>query len=174
MSFRSHTRRLRAVAAVALAVLAAVPAVSASAASVDAQAPTLTRNEVLTRAQRWVDRKVPYNQGAYFEGYRTDCSGYVSMAWKLSNSETTPTLPYFSFRIAKADLQPGDILLNTSPGNAGHVTIFHKWANTAKTEYWAYDESGRKTMGRAAYRKITYPYTPGHGTFNPYRSNKLR
>ena len=150
----------------------AAPAVANTAPA--QQAAGVGRGEVIDRAQVWVDRNIPHNSNATYGGYRTDCSGYVSMAWKLSNSETTPTLPYFSFRIAKADLQPGDILLNTSPGNAGHVTIFHKWANTAKTEYWAYDESGRKTMGRAAYRKITYPYTPGHGTFNPYRSNKLR
>ncbi len=36
---------------------------------------SITRSTVHTRMQKWVDQKVPYSQQAYFEGYRTDCSG---------------------------------------------------------------------------------------------------
>jgi hypothetical protein len=42
--------------------------------------PIITRAQILARAQTWVDAKVPYSQSAYRDGYRTDCSGYVSMA----------------------------------------------------------------------------------------------
>ena len=39
----------------------------------------ITRATVLARAQAWVDKPVPYSQAKYHLGYRTDCSGYVSM-----------------------------------------------------------------------------------------------
>jgi len=39
------------------------------------------RSTIVARGQDWVDKHVPYNQGATHDGYRTDCSGFVSMAW---------------------------------------------------------------------------------------------
>lgn len=36
---------------------------------------------VITNAKTWLNPPVPYSQTAYHNGYRTDCSGYVSMAW---------------------------------------------------------------------------------------------
>ena len=46
------------------------------------RAAAITRNTVLSRAQVRVDAPVKYSQKKYYAGYRTDCSGYVSMAWK--------------------------------------------------------------------------------------------
>ena len=87
----------------------------------------IDRNTIIRRAKRWVDQRVPYSQSAYKDGYRTDCSGYVSMAWNLSSSKTTWTLPDVSRRITKEDLQPGDVLIKNNPAdpvNGSHVVIF--------------------------------------------------
>ncbi|MBD3550595.1 hypothetical protein H4F94_00105, partial [Streptomyces sp. SP18CM02] len=47
---------------------------------------TTTRAEILARAQRWVTAKVPYSMEKYWsDGYRQDCSGFVSMARTLGN-----------------------------------------------------------------------------------------
>lgn len=46
----------------------------------------ISRDEVISRAQDWVNRRIPYSQTQYTDGYRQDCSGYVSMAWKSSTS----------------------------------------------------------------------------------------
>ncbi|KAL0217345.1 hypothetical protein RCL1_007926 [Eukaryota sp. TZLM3-RCL] len=40
----------------------------------------MTRKTVLARGKRWVDLGVSYSQTSTFEGYRKDCSGFVSMA----------------------------------------------------------------------------------------------
>jgi len=131
----------------------------------------ITRQEVRDRTQAWVNAQVPYNQGAYPDGFRADCSGFVSYGWNLrdnagnTRSLTTWTLPNVSYRISKDELQTGDILLNTS----SHVLFFDQWANSQHTEYWAYE----MTPPRAVYKKIPYPYWSGYGTFEPYRYTGL-
>lgn len=99
----------------------------------------ISRAEVLKRSQYWLDRQVPYSQqGTYRdpEGdqtYRTDCSGYTSMAWhtKLSGINTywTGSLHEISTPIAWDSLKPGDAVNNS----AQHVVIFVKWADSART-----------------------------------------
>lgn len=56
-----------------------------------------------------------------------DCSGYVSMAWKLPASETTLTLPAVTAPIDTSELLPGDIL-----NSAQHVVLFAGWTDKAK------------------------------------------
>lgn len=46
----------------------------------------ISRDEIVSRAQDWVNRRIPYSQEAYTDGYRQDCSGMVSMAWKSSTA----------------------------------------------------------------------------------------
>lgn len=118
---------------------------------------------IIENAKQWLYPPVPYNQGAYYMGYRTDCSGYVSMAWQLGYSATTWTLPNHSYRISKDDLQPGDILLNIDE----HVLIFAGWANSARSQYWAYEE----TPPQAVYHVVDYPYWRGYDEYlyQPYR-----
>jgi len=134
--------------------------------------PSVTRPTILTRAKSWYDEHVQYSQSAChsnaYGSYRTDCSGFVSMSWALSSSYTTSTLPQVSRRLAsKNDLQPGDILLNTG----SHVVLFEKWANSAKTKYWAYEETNPRTD--MAHHVIPYPYYSGYGTFLPYRYDHI-
>ena len=48
-------------------------------------AHAITADIIIARAQSWVAAQVPYSQSNYYTNqygtYRTDCSGFVSMAW---------------------------------------------------------------------------------------------
>ncbi len=134
-------------------------------------APTPTPTPVSSatvRADSWVSAHVSYSQSRYYSNkygsYRTDCSGFVSMAWGLNSSYTTRTLPNISSVISKSALRTGDIL------NAYnyHTVLFDKWANSAHTQYWIYEES---PSGGATHHVIPYPYYSGHntGSFVPRR-----
>ena len=127
-------------------------------------------SDAIERAQSWAEAGVGYSGSNYFTNeygtYRTDCSGYVSMAWGLGSSYTTVTLPSVSYPIAKDALEPGDILNNPLPGTSGHVVLFAGWADAAKTRYFAYEES---PSGGAQLNEVPYPYWPGYGTFTPRR-----
>lgn len=41
----------------------------------------IARTTIISRGQDWVDKHVPYSQTGSHDGYRTDCSGFVSMCW---------------------------------------------------------------------------------------------
>jgi hypothetical protein len=152
-------------AAVALAALAQ-PLVGATAAhAATAQSPSyFNRKAVIGRAARWVAKGVPYNQSGWRDDYRTDCSGFVSYAWGLDQSYVTWSLPEVARPIAKEDLLPGDIILNT----VRHVVIFGGWANTKHSAYVVYEEAG--APHRAIRRVVSYPYdSPTAADYHPDR-----
>ena len=98
------------------------------------------RTAIIDRAKSWLDANVQYSMGAYYQGYRTDCSGFVSMAWQLGTSASTGTLPNYSRYINWSELLPGDAILRPS-GNGfpyGHVMIFEGWTDASKTRYSYY------------------------------------
>jgi hypothetical protein len=107
----------------------------------------LTRPEVLSRVQMWhphSDQRIPYSQSRFYQGYRTDGSGYASMAIGLPTpGPNSPDLAsgQYSRRIAPTELLPGDLVIN-STGDAGtrQVAIFDKWADTGHTRYWVYQQ----------------------------------
>src|SRR5262249_36641120 len=134
--------------------------------------PTVTQAEVITRAQTWLTansgKPLPYSVSRTFQGYRTDCSGFVSMAFgwakpgyvtseMAQRSMTTP--------IDKNSLVQADLLINPGIGPAGHVVIFDHWANAGHTAYYGYEQSGD---GGTHYRQIPYPYFDGY-PMSPYR-----
>jgi len=41
----------------------------------------VARSTMISRGQDWVNKHVPYSQEKTYDGYRTDCSGFVSMCW---------------------------------------------------------------------------------------------
>ncbi len=137
-----HPRATR-IVALALVLLLTVPS----------SALALTRPEIISRAQRWVDLEVPYNQSGRFEGWRTDCSGMMSMAWKLwQPGYTSRTLAPYGVRISRDELQPGDMMLKYDY----HAAVFYKWANADHTWYWTLEQSG--SAGKAVMRLTRYPY----------------
>jgi hypothetical protein len=100
-----------------------------------------SRDETQTRSQSWLDDQVPYSQQAChrnaYGDYRTDCSGYVSMAWGLTHSRNTTTLRDVASEVPRADLRPGDALVN-----AGHAALFVRWADEAKSEPVVREQTG--------------------------------
>ncbi|MFI9624883.1 peptidoglycan-binding protein [Streptomyces sp. NPDC052042] len=132
-----------------------------------------SRAAIINRAKKWVSAQVPYSMTRYWsDGYRQDCSGFVSMAWNLPGNEWTGSLARYGTRIARKDLQPGDILLfhNPSDPNKGsHVTIFGGWTDHTRTHYTAYEQTQPQT------RKRTTPmaYWSYSGSYVAYRYKGL-
>lgn len=117
--------------------------------------------------------------GASTKGYRTDCSGFVSLAWRLRDSYGRPyststwemanrTSTYR--QITKADLRVGDALLKSTkwaPGG-GHVVLFAGWTDATQTSYYALEQVG---SGRGTISRINpYPYRGTDAVYyRPYR-----
>ncbi|MGW4893729.1 hypothetical protein ACWEQL_15910, partial [Kitasatospora sp. NPDC004240] len=134
--------------------------------------PRITRSEVISRAASWVGRGLEYSWNNTYQGYRTDCSGYASMAWHLDTPglDTTSFVPNgVASWIGKGDLKPGDAMLNDAAGANGHIVVFGGWTDSAQDEYWGYEFTGSGVH----HRKIPYPYYSGHGTFSPVRNNSI-
>ncbi|MFB6835489.1 peptidoglycan-binding protein [Streptomyces sp. NPDC056361] len=112
-----------------------------------------TRADIINRAKLWVTAQVPYSMEKYWsDGYRQDCSGYISMAWNLRSNEWTGSLDRFADRIDRTELQPGDILLFHNPANptrGSHVTIFGGWTDYTHTSYIAYEQTKPRTRKQA-------------------------
>ncbi|MFI7382953.1 peptidoglycan-binding protein [Streptomyces sp. NPDC049813] len=129
-----------------------------------------TRAAIIQRAQTWVEAKVPYDMNKFWkDGYRQDCSGFVSMAWDLPGNEWTGSLAKFGTRITKEELEPGDILLFHNPKNpekGSHVTIFGGWTDYTRTSYLAYEQ----TRPGARRQATPYAYWSNSSRYVPYRS----
>jgi len=125
----------------------AIPLSMAILAAVNtAPAHAITRTEVISRAQHWVKKRVPYSQSGFYGGYRRDCSGMVSMAWGLKTSYTSSTIRSAARRIPKRSLRPGDAVRYP-----GHVAIFAGWKNKRKGTYYALEQPG---WGGRAHKKV--------------------
>ncbi|GHF99758.1 peptidoglycan-binding protein [Streptomyces filamentosus] len=132
-----------------------------------------TRTEIINRAKTWVSAQVPYSMEKYWsDGYRQDCSGYISMAWNLRSNEWTGSLDRFAVRIDRAELQPGDILLfhnPASPTRGSHVTIFGGWTDYTHTSYIAYEQTKPRTRKQAT----PMAYWENSGRYLAYRYKGL-
>ncbi|MDH6577523.1 hypothetical protein [Kitasatospora sp. MAP5-34] len=134
------------------------------------------RQDALNRALERINHRIGYSQTAFTNGYRDDCSGFVSAAWGLPTpGRTTWTLMQgdVSHRISKDDLQPGDALI------AGdHTVLFGGWADAAHTKYIALEDNG--SQGTISH-VIPYPYyardanseAAGGHPYLPYRRNGM-
>lgn len=146
----------------------------------------ISRDDAIERAMFWVDDPRPYSQtntsvGRDGKKWRTDCSGFVCMAWNLRHEDnptgaTTGALGGLLDPIKKDDLNPGDALLITPAENGqnyGHVILFNGWKNDDHTKYEGLEQVGgsrRKTTKRT----ISYPYDTDNGKdYKPYRYPKI-
>ncbi|WP_167353866.1 NlpC/P60 family protein, partial [Streptomyces hirsutus] len=129
----------------------------------------ITRADIVERAERWVAAKVPYSMSAYWsDGYRQDCSGFVSMAWNLPANEWTGSLGQYAQKITKAELQPGDMLLfhnAADPQGGSHVVLFGGWTDSTRTAYVAYEQTRPNTLRRST----PYAYWNNSAGYVPYR-----
>ena len=110
---------------------------------------TITRAQIISRAETWLAEKVPYSQTEWWTDangtYRQDCSGYVSMAWDLNQNIDfwTGNLNTVSHTIDPSQLLPGDNLMSVE-----HTIIFAGWANAAHTTFNFYEEAHPGTFAR--------------------------
>ncbi|MEU0214141.1 peptidoglycan-binding protein [Streptomyces sp. NPDC006265] len=145
------------------------PGVRPATPAVAPKPTAITRTEIINRAKTWVAAKVPYSMSAYWsDGYRQDCSGYVSMAWKLPGNEWTGSLAQYGEKISKEELQLGDILLfhnAADPEQGSHVTIFGGWTDASHTSYTAYEQ----TRPHTSRQSTPYAYWHNSDRYVPYR-----
>ena len=103
------------------------------------------RRAIVERALGWVDHGVMYSQTPQPReaGYRTDCSGLVSMAWELPAPGNTtysfaggPWDNHRSHRIDWSELAPGDAL--NSPQH--HIMLFAGWLDENRTRFCTIEE----------------------------------
>ncbi|MFD8155823.1 NlpC/P60 family protein [Streptomyces malaysiensis] len=137
-----------------------------------------TRAEALQRAATWLTAdnggRVPYSQAKVWkDGYRQDCSGYVSMALGLRAPGTNTvglTSSSITKPIALGDLRPGDLLIDASgDNNTRHVVMFEKWNDAGHTSYTSYEQRGDFGTDHTARR---YGLEPG-SEYKPYRPLKF-
>ncbi len=111
----------------------------------------VARSTIISRGQDWVDKGIPYDKT--YDQYRTDCSGFVSMAWGLPRpGHTTSTLGSVSREISKGELQSGDVLLNAGL----HVAMFVNWNDGSRNTYLMMEESAGD--GKAVKKVCEYPF----------------
>ncbi len=78
----------------------------------------MTRDQIMARARFWVDQDVHYftrdghrpAEALDPDGqpYRTDCSGYVAMAWQAGTQPSTSEFDLLGHEISVDELLPGD------------------------------------------------------------------
>ncbi|MGW4383781.1 FG-GAP-like repeat-containing protein [Kitasatospora sp. NPDC004531] len=161
------------IAATAVTVLTATTAQAASA--VDGQ---ITRGEILQRAQYWYNQRanIPYNQGGSYgdssgRNYRTDCSGFISMAWHLGSSANTQGLAdSYTTEISRSQLKPGDILNSYYD----HVLLFEKWDDAAHTtfSYYSFGSTPVKHITGQSINASTFDSHP-NGDYKALRYKKV-
>jgi hypothetical protein len=101
------------------------------------------RRVAIQRGFGWLDQKVPYSQSAQHEGYRTDCSGFVSMCWDIGESSNTSAMVggAFNSKLGSYDeLVPADALLRN-----GHVMLFVGWNDAAHTGACVLEQASTKS-----------------------------
>ncbi|MFF4098618.1 hypothetical protein [Streptomyces sp. NPDC001903] len=149
-----------------------VKGVFSGAATAAESGSPISRSTVIARAKTWVDAEVPYSQSAYRDGYRTDCSGLVSMAWNLGTNAWTGNLDTYADRISKSELRKGDMLLfrnASNPVNGSHVVIFESWTDSSMTSYIGIEQ----TRPHAVRRVIPYAYFSNASSYIPYRYKNI-
>jgi hypothetical protein len=104
----------------------------------------ISRSEIISRGQYWIKKHVPYNGDTTYPDpdgvkYRTDCSGFVSMALHTTApGVSTVGMINIAKEINPKDLQPGDfvgVLGEGTAGSAGHVTLFLSWVDATNKSY---------------------------------------
>lgn len=154
-----------------------VAAVRAAAGHDVSAAATITRSQVIARAKTWhphTAQRVPYSQSRTHGGYRTDCSGYASMALALAKPGLNTVglaKSSVSTRIAMSQLKTGDLVIDaTGTNTTRHVVIFEKWANAKHTAYWEYEQRGGYGTD---HRVVSYGLSKG-SQYHAYRPKKIR
>jgi hypothetical protein len=138
---------------------------------------TITRAEILDRAQYWVDQGHTYDmEGVHVAGpdgktYRRDCSGLVSMAWRLDHSYVTGDFMKSSadwdHLPSLHDLKPGDAFVN-----GAHMELFSHWKNnndhTQGAYVYSFNDRGETVQNPYSDNNVGYRGFNSWGDLNNY------
>ena len=125
------------------------------------------RAEAIQRGFGWYDARVPYSQSREHAGYRTDCSGFVSMSWNLGTSFSTADFiggNADDARLASMGaLLPADAFVRRS-GGEGHMALFVGWNDAAHSSACVIEERstalGMQFHARTTASLISSGYHP--------------
>jgi hypothetical protein len=126
------------------------------------------RQRAIQRGFKWLDDDVPYSQSASHEGYRTDCSGFVSMCWELGESSNTSALFGGDANHALGswnDLLPADAVVKR-----GHVMMFVAFDDASHDGICVLEQSS--TKNDMQFRVHPVSSLKGEG-YKPIRATKL-
>lgn len=124
---------------------------------------------MISRAQNWVDKHVPFNATKTYDGYRTDSSGFVSMCWQLPTPGLVLSKFYtVSFQLViYTDLAPGDAMKCETK----EVLLFYGWASTDMKTYIGVELA---TSAEGTVKKvIPFPYFNNNLCYMPIRFNSV-
>ncbi|PRY30482.1 FG-GAP-like repeat-containing protein [Pseudosporangium ferrugineum] len=135
----------------------------------------MSRAQALTRARSWLSVGIPYSQNRCYRNqygdYRTDCSGFVSMAWGLGGSGSafwTGNLMDRAYSISRGSLKQGDALLrHTGDPDENHVALFVRWADSAHTQPVVIEQTGSRDTVQSTWSQ-SYA-----GQYNPIRYDNI-
>jgi hypothetical protein len=88
------------------------------------------------------------------------------MSWGLKTSRNTRDLDGVATRINWSSLKAGDMLLRN-----GHVQLFDRWANKAKTSFWIYEEGSPSSDMNHYKVKLS---SSKSGGYKPWKYKKAR
>jgi hypothetical protein len=119
------------------------------------------RRAILERAAKWVRNPVSYSLTDYQDGYRKDCSGFVSMAWGLGTSITTAQIPPRSSSTAYAEptsweeLEPGDAVSRRGTSTVmgmtvGHIRLYAGTTSLGRMCFWEQEYLGLDALSGTA------------------------
>lgn len=121
------------------------------------------RDQILNRSTSWLN-KVNYSQSRCyrnsFGGYRTDCSGYVSLAWGLQSTTwwTGNMSARFKYLNRLEDLRPGDALWRHDSVQH-HIALFVRWEGNSLVMREEY-QTGTNTSERRWTRSKAADFKP--------------
>jgi hypothetical protein len=127
-----------------------------------------SRAQALSRAATiWPVNGVPYSMSTIHQpdGYRQDCSGFVSLCWGLPTpGEDTQSLVTegWMYEIPIATLQAGDAIGKCGPGTlgpVGHIQLFERWTTTGLV---IWEQSGGRS---GPWHHTIKAITPGYRAY---------
>eukprot|EP00939_MAST-03C_sp_MAST-3C-sp1_P000986 g986.t1 len=129
----------------------------------------MARSEILRRANVWLTERVVYSQFRSHSdptisdglAYRTDCAGFVAMAWDYYQSNcgfirgcmNKGAGNWFN-EIACGTLKPGDALVSKP-----HVMLFRKWTDERAGKFISWEEKGY-SRGTTSWTNEFVSYDP--------------
>jgi hypothetical protein len=164
--------------ALAATAILNIPVLQGAALADEPRNAKISRAEVIARAESWYYRQVPYSQSDTARDpedthYRTDCSGFVSMAWRITptgmSSPTTATLRNYASVISKSSLKAGDALIRQeSGGTSGHAVIFKEWVGSGQSTMKVIEQNS--TANDMMYREVSLS---SYSAFTAYRYDNI-